>query len=244
MMRISKLFLTALLCGSLFSCSQFSRKTSLETQIDSVSYAIGLDMAKNLQQNLPEVNYDLFLKGIMDSKDSVKLLIESSQEASMIIQTYLMAKQAKEAEEAAIKKYANVKKEGEAFLAKNKTKKGVKTTASGLQYEIIKEGKGDSPKAVDQVQVHYHGTTIDGEVFDSSVDRGEPATFYLNQVIKGWTEGLQIMKKGAKYKFYIPQDLAYGANGGRERGKIKPFMTLVFEVELLDVLKTTTSETK
>jgi len=121
---------------------------------------------------------------------------------------------------------------GEAFLANNKSQAGVITTASGLQYKITQEGTGANPDANDKVTVHYHGTTIDGQVFDSSVERGQPATFGLNQVIPGWTEGLQLLKPGGKATLYIPQGLAYGA---RPAGKIQPFSTLIFEVELISV---------
>lgn len=129
-------------------------------------------------------------------------------------------------------RYGNVKAEGEAFLEANKLRDGVITTESGLQYEVLKEGKGKKPSATDRVRVHYHGTLIDGTVFDSSVDRGEPITFGLNQVIKGWTEGVQLMSVGSKYKFYIPQELGYG---GRQAGSIPPYSALIFEVELLGI---------
>ena len=125
-------------------------------------------------------------------------------------------------------------KEGEEFLAENAKKEGVITTESGLQYIIMKEGTGKKPTETSNVTVHYHGTTPDGTVFDSSVERGEPATFNLNQVIKGWTEGVALMKEGAKYKFFIPQELAYGANP-RPGGPIKPYMPLIFEVELISI---------
>lgn len=122
----------------------------------------------------------------------------------------------------------------EQYLAGIKAKSNVKTTESGLCYEVLKAGKGEKPVATSKVKVHYHGTNIEGEVFDSSVDRGTPAEFGLNQVIKGWTEGLQLMSVGSKFRFYIPQDLAYG---NREQGKIKPYSTLIFEVELLEIVK-------
>ncbi len=128
----------------------------------------------------------------------------------------------------------NYKKQGEDFLAENKKRTGVLTTASGLQYEILKKTEGPKPTSTTKVQVHYHGTTPDGDVFDSSVDRNKPAEFGLNQVIKGWTEGLQLMSEGSKYRFFIPQELAYGANPSGDI--IKPFMPLVFEVELLAIL--------
>lgn len=131
-------------------------------------------------------------------------------------------------------KYGTVKEDGEKFLAENALKEGVITTESGLQYEVIKMGKGKKPSATDRVKVHYHGTLIDGTVFDSSVDRGEPITFGLNQVIKGWTEGVQLMPVGSKFRFYIPQELGYGA---QQAGNIPPYSTLIFEVELLDIEK-------
>jgi FKBP-type peptidyl-prolyl cis-trans isomerase FklB len=131
-------------------------------------------------------------------------------------------------------KYGESKIANEEFLETNRLKEGVHVTESGLQYEVLKQGKGAMPKATDKVKVHYHGTLIDGTVFDSSVDRGEPAEFGLNQVIPGWTEGLQLMNVGSKYKFYIPQELGYGKNNA---GSIPPFSTLIFEVELLDIVK-------
>ena len=131
-------------------------------------------------------------------------------------------------------KYGETKAQGEEFLAANKLREGVITTESGLQYEVIKQGKGPKPTADSKVKVHYHGTLIDGTVFDSSVDRGEPIEFSLNQVIKGWTEGVQLMPVGSKYKFYIPQDLGYGS---RAAGQIPPYSTLIFEVELLGIVK-------
>jgi FKBP-type peptidyl-prolyl cis-trans isomerase len=133
-------------------------------------------------------------------------------------------------------KFAENKKLGEDFLADNKSKAGVKTTASGIQYIVIKEGSGEKPAGPStKVNVHYHGTNLEGKVFDSSVDRGTPSEFGLNQVIKGWTEGVQLMNEGSKYKFFIPQELAYGA---QQRGEdIKPFSTLIFEIELLAVIK-------
>ena len=131
-------------------------------------------------------------------------------------------------------KYGTVKEDGEKFLAENALKEGIITTESGLQYEVIKMGKGKKPSATDRVKVHYHGTLIDGTVFDSSVERGEPITFGLNQVIKGWTEGVQLMPIGSKFKFYIPQNLGYGS---RSTGSIPPYSTLIFEVELLGIEK-------
>jgi FKBP-type peptidyl-prolyl cis-trans isomerase FklB len=146
--------------------------------------------------------------------------------ANTIIQTYL--------ENASQAKFGINKEAGDAFLAENKTKAGIQTTASGLQYEIITEGSGDHPSATASVTVHYHGMLIDGIVFDSSVERGQPATFGVNQVIPGWTEALQLMNKGAKYRLYIPENLAYGAHP-HPGGPIKPFSALIFDVELLEI---------
>jgi FKBP-type peptidyl-prolyl cis-trans isomerase len=146
--------------------------------------------------------------------------------SQQIIQNYFMKKQQLEE--------GNVKESGMQFLEENKNKEGIQVTETGLQYTVIFEGDGKQPSETSNVTVHYHGTTPEGEVFDSSVERGEPATFGLNQVIKGWTEGVQLMKEGAKYKFFIPQELAYGANP-RPGGPIKPYMPLVFEIELISV---------
>jgi FKBP-type peptidyl-prolyl cis-trans isomerase FklB len=150
----------------------------------------------------------------------------NDEEANTIIQNYI----AKLGEA----KFAQFKEEGEQFLASNGQRSEVKTTASGLQYEVVSEGSGQKPGATDSVTVHYHGTLIDGTVFDSSVERNAPATFGVNQVIKGWTEALQLMSVGSKYKLFIPQDLGYGANP-HPGGAIKPYMALVFEVELLNI---------
>ena len=145
-------------------------------------------------------------------------------------------KQKAEAIKKVEQEFADVKSEGVEYLEVNRSKESVQTTESGLQYIVLKEGSGDKPKANSKVKVHYHGTSIDGTVFDSSVDRGEPSEFFANQVIKGWTEGLQLMKVGSKFKFFIPQELAYGAFP-RQGGPIKPFSALIFEVELLDIIE-------
>ncbi len=236
---ITALGLTAVSCNN----NQLKTKKSLETSIDSVSYALGLNTGVRMQAdaNAKELDADLYLQGFVNGTDSTNLLIEV-KDAEAIIRQYFQKKQMeqmKQREEEMKKKaevdHADYKKENEAFLAANKNKDGVKTTPSGLQYMVIKEGEGDTPGATDKVKVHYHGTLIDGTVFDSSVDKGVPSEFGVNQVIKGWTEGLQLMKTGAKYKFFIPQELAYGY---QQRGPIlKPFSTLVFEVDLIDIIK-------
>ncbi|MGY0427233.1 MAG: FKBP-type peptidyl-prolyl cis-trans isomerase, partial [Polaribacter sp.] len=235
-MRILKSLTVLVITASLFSCgNQVKQVKSLKTEIDSVSYAIGLNMASQFKVSLKEVNSDAFIQGYLNGKDSTNLLV-NVKDAQTIISTYIRkkqmaemkVKQEKAAKEAEVK-FADNKKAGKDFLAANKTKKGVKTTASGLQYMVIKEGTGEKPLATSKVKVHYHGTTVDGTVFDSSVERKKPAEFMVNQVIKGWTEGLQLMKVGAKYKFFIPQELAYGAQ--QKGAKIKPFSTSIFEVE-------------
>ena len=243
-MKTIKIVIATLVGFLVTSCnnSQFKTKKTLDNKVDSISYAVGLNMATQVKANFDEVNHDLFIQGFKNGIDSVKLLLDS-EEAPKIIREYFQKKneermkkmqeeQAKKAEE----EFGEYKKENEKFLEENKTKEGVKTTESGLQYLVLKEGKGEKPKATSKVKVHYHGTLIDGTVFDSSVERKEPLEIFVDKVIKGWTEGLQLMTPGAKYKFFIPSDLAYGATP-RTGGKIKPFATLIFEVELLEELK-------
>jgi FKBP-type peptidyl-prolyl cis-trans isomerase len=239
---MKKITLTALVATvTLVACNSGEQEASITTlnnNIDSVSYAIGINSANGLNEQFSEGNMDAYLQGFKDAIDSNTLLL-ATEDAQGVIQTYMQKKQMedmakKQQENEAM--YGNVKAEGEAFLADNATKEGVITTASGLQYVVLTPGSGAQPTAASNVQVHYHGTTPDGTVFDSSVERGQPIDFGLNQVIPGWTEGVQLMKEGAKYRFFIPQELAYGANapqGGQ--GPIKPFMPLVFEVELIKV---------
>ncbi|WP_435414798.1 FKBP-type peptidyl-prolyl cis-trans isomerase [Polaribacter aestuariivivens] len=241
-MKLVKSLVAVAITVSMFSCgNQVKEVKTLNTEIDSVSYAIGLNMATQFKANLKEVNDDAFIQGYISGKDSTNLLV-AQKDIQTIINTYLRKQQTAKMEEQRAKaakeaeaKFGDNKKAGEDFLVENKSKEGVITTDSGLQYIILKEGTGDQPASPStRVKVHYHGTNLEGEVFDSSVDRGTPAEFGLNEVIIGWTEGLQLMKEGAKYKFFIPQEMAYGA---QQRGdKIKPFSTLVFEVELLEVL--------
>jgi FKBP-type peptidyl-prolyl cis-trans isomerase len=196
------------------------------------SYAIGVDIARNVKKAPLEVDVKALAAGLTDGFGDKQSLTEAEQrEAIMALQ-----KRAAEKAEASQKAAGESnRKEGQEFMAANGKKAGVKTTASGLQYEVLKagDGKGKSPKATDGVKVHYHGTRIDGKVFDSSVERKEPISFPLNGVIPGWTEGLQLMKEGDKFKFVIPADLAYGDRGAGE--DIPPGTTLIFEVELLAV---------
>ncbi|MEQ3498125.1 FKBP-type peptidyl-prolyl cis-trans isomerase [Tenacibaculum sp. SSH1-16] len=240
-MKLTNILAATVVGLSIVSCSngQFKQKSSLATEVDSVSYALGLDMANKIKMNFDDMDQDLFVQGFKNGMDSTNLLVES-KDINNILRTFFQKKQQekmKQMQEEQAKKaeaeFGDNKKAGEEFLATNKVKEGVKTTESGLQYVVLKEGEGEVPTANSRVKVHYHGTLIDGTVFDSSVERGEPTEFGVGQVIKGWTEGLQLMKPGAKYKFFIPQELAYGA---QQRGQhIKPFSALVFEVELLEI---------
>ena len=218
--------------AALFSCKNQGKDVKyLETELDSVSYAVGLTMSSQLKNGFEEVKHDILIQAIRNGLDSANLLLET-KDIQKTLQTYFQKKQEeKKISESA--KYEVYKKQGLTFLETNKSKEGVKTTESGLQYIVLKQGKGKKPKTTDRVKVHYHGTTIDGTVFDSSVDKGVPSEFGVTQVIKGWTEGLQLMKVGSKYKFFIPQELAYGQNP--RPGIIKPYMALIFEVELLDI---------
>lgn len=191
---------------------------------DKASYCVGMSVAHSLlSQDLEDLNLEQFTNAMKDVF-AKKNTAFAPQEANAIIQEYL--------DEQASSKYEIHKKDGVEFLASNAKKANVVSLASGLQYEIVKEGSGEKPTATTQVTVHYHGTLIDGTVFDSSVERGSPATFGVNQVIKGWTEALQLMPVGSKWKLFIPQELAYGANP-HPGGPIKPFMALIFDVELL-----------
>jgi FKBP-type peptidyl-prolyl cis-trans isomerase FklB len=198
----------------------------MQTELEKVSYAVGMSIAESLKnQNLDGVDTRVLAEAMNDIFNGNELKL-SPNEANDAIQTYLDSKR----NEA----FAEVKSEGELFLLANRTKEGIHTTSSGLQYEILSEGNGRKPGQTDNVTVHYHGTLIDGTVFDSSVQRGAPASFGVNQVIRGWTEALQLMPIGSKYKLFIPQELAYGANP-HPGGAIKPFAALIFEVELLDI---------
>ncbi len=183
----------------------------LKDQKDKVSYSIGLDIGSTLKRQLIDVNDEILNAGIKDGLSGAETSHDrrANEGNDELFQKEMMAKQAAVRKEAGEKNAA----EGKKFLDENKTKEGVKTTASGLQYKVLKEGTGTAPKATDTVKVNYRGTTIDGKEFDSSYKRGEPATFPVNRVIKGWTEALQLMKPGSKYQLFIPADLAYGERG-------------------------------
>ena len=194
------------------------------TNMDSVSYALGVVLSQNLKsQGFEQIDATEFAKGF-DEGLSGAAKIDPNQ-ANTLIQNYLREKQESAGAEA--------RKAGEDFLAEVAKRPGVKVTDSGLAYEVLKEGTGASPSATETVEVHYHGTLIDGTVFDSSVERGQTIEFPLNRVIPGWTEGVQLMKEGAKYRFYIPYNLAYGAQGSPP--KIPAYSALIFDVELFKV---------
>ena len=201
--------------------------------MNKVSYALGLGIGRQLQDLCGEdLNLEDFAQAVKDIYTGGELAIDEIEGQQMVIE-YLQRRDAeKKAEQAAAGEVA--KKAGEDFLKENSKKAGIVTLPSGLQYMVIKEGTGRSPKATDNVKCHYEGTLIDGTLFDSSKKRGEPATFPLNGVIKGWTEGVQLMKAGATYRFFIPYDLAYGANGAGSA--IPPYAALIFDVELIEVL--------
>lgn len=201
--------------------------------MDNVSYALGLTIGQQLLgMGGKELNIDDFAAAIKDVLAGRDPLVKPA-EAQRLVQAFFAEQEAKQ-QAAMAEKGKAARVEGEAFLAENAKKEGVVTLPSGLQYEVITSGTGRKPKATDKVKCHYEGTLIDGTVFDSSYRRGEPAVFPLNGVIKGWTEGLQLMSEGAKYRFYIPFALAYGANGAG--ASIPPYAALIFDVELLEVL--------
>ena len=202
-------------------------------KMDKVSYALGLGIGRQLaQMGASELNIDDFAAAIKDVIAGNELKV-SNREAQTIVQDYFRKQEEKLNAERAEKGKA-AKAEGEKYLAENAKKEGVVTLPSGLQYMVLKEGNGKKPKATDQVKCHYEGFLIDGTVFDSSIQRGEPAVFPLNQVIAGWTEGLQLMQEGAKYRFFIPYILGYGEGGAG--ASIPPYAALIFDVELLEVL--------
>lgn len=206
----------------------------LKTLEEQAAYAIGLDIGKSILADGAELNPDLVAKGLTDAMKKSKPLLTDEQ----IKETMTAFSKAMQAKADAKAKTAGEKnmKDGATFLAANKAKKGVKTTETGLQYEVLKAGTGASPKKTDVVRVHYHGTLIDGKVFDSSVERKEPAEFPVGRVIAGWTEALQLMKVGDKWKLTIPANLAYGERG-TPGGPIPPNAVLVFEVELLEIVE-------
>ena len=213
---------------------QKGRNTEIKTSMDSVSYAIGADIGGNLKRGkVDSLNVDLLAAGLADGLDSTLRLDEETLQG--VMQAFMMKMQTRmKAEEAA--KGEKSRLAGEEFLAENGKRTGVITTPSGLQYEVITMGTGPKPQPTESVKVHYTGKLIDGTVFDSSVERGEPAVFGVTQVIPGWVEALQMMPVGSKWKVFIPSELAYGASGA-PGGRIEPHSVLVFDMELLGIEK-------
>ena len=233
MKKVNVVLAAAVVAFGVFATSCDSKRSvSLKTGVDSVSYALGIANGAMFEQSLKNfpgdpIDVDLLVIGLeLAMKGDSSAMKMTAEEAQAFLQLYFTEAQVKDANK--------TRDEGEKFLTDNKAKNGVITTESGLQYKVITEGTGDKPTAEDRVSVHYTGTLLDGTQFDSSLDRGEPSTFGVSQVIRGWTEGLQIMPVGSKYEFWIPSDLAYGERGSQN---IKPNSVLHFEVELLEIVK-------
>lgn len=224
-MKIKKLGITAVCVALFLSISSISIAQDISNKIDSVSYSVGILFAKNIkQQGVKELNSQLVAKAIDDyMKGTARVIPE--KECQKMYMDYM--------QKLAESKGASAKSDGVNYQISNAAREGVTVTESGLQYEVLASGTGPKPKASDKVKTHYHGMLIDGTVFDSSVDRGEPISFNVGGVIKGWTEALQMMNVGDKWRLVIPSELAYGARGAGS--KIPPHATLIFEVELLDI---------
>ena len=219
------IFLSSLILFIACKTEKTNKTANLITELDSVSYSLGVNIGENIKTQFEDINLDNFEAGIKDVLEKDLEAKISDNQAQAIIQSYFSKKQQKQSE--------SVIEEGINFLRENGKREGVTTLASGLQYEVINDGTGPKPTIEDNVTTHYHGTLIDGTVFDSSVDRGEPASFPVGGVIKGWTEALQLMAVGSKWKLYVPYDLAYGERGAGPQ--IGPYSTLIFEVELISI---------
>ncbi len=230
------------LFGSIALTAQ-AQDAQIKSRIDSVSYLAGQNIAQSVLKDFPEANVYLLVQGLSDALLQKPSLLTDPE--NKCVMSYFQEKMgAIEQAEQAVNQEALAqeieaarinREKGEAFLVANAKKQGIKVTPSGLQYEVIKKGRGERPSATSTVKVHYTGTTINGEIFDSSVERNEPISFPLNAVIPGWTEGVQLMNVGAKYRFYIPQELAYGQNS--PTALIPPYSVLIFEVQLLEIEK-------
>jgi FKBP-type peptidyl-prolyl cis-trans isomerase len=232
MMKNSIIYGLVLVLALSASCQQSGKTVKLESNIDSVGYAIGVLVgSNNLKQLEAAPEGDAINKEAMSAAFRAASMGEEAmmteEEAQAVVQRFFEGAGERESQKSL--------EEGNAFLEKNKAREGVTTTESGLQYEVLTAGTGPLPTATDQVRVHYHGTLIDGKVFDSSVDRGEPVVFGVSQVIPGWTEALQLMPVGSKWKIYIPSEIGYGERGAG--GDIGPNAALIFEVELLEIVK-------
>jgi len=221
---LAALALVLVACEKTDTPRKEEKSTKLETEFDRYSYGLGMMVGERVLRQYGDVDYELLLAGIKAQHQNQATQI-NMEEATQAMSDHLQ----KQLEE----KSAGARSEGEAYLKTNAEKEGVMVTASGLQYSVITEGDGEKPQASDEVTVHYRGTLLDGTEFDSSYARGAPATFALNQVISGWTEGVQLMKVGSKYQFVIPFKLAYGERGAG--GSIGPYETLIFDIELIEI---------
>ncbi|MDA1052584.1 MAG: FKBP-type peptidyl-prolyl cis-trans isomerase [Planctomycetota bacterium] len=221
---------------SLVACGQDAPKGALpapdyKTTLDQASYGIGTNIGRSLKADGLEINVEALAQGIKDVLANAAPRLTEAQ-VSVALKAFQQEMDAKAATRAKVAGEKNLR-EGKAFLATNKAKQGVVTLASGLQYAVLKIGKGPPPKVTDTVRTHYHGTLLDGTVFDSSVERNEPATFQVGGVIRGWTEALQLMQVGSKWRLFVPSELAYGPRGAG--GDIGPHAVLIFDVELLAI---------
>ena len=239
-MKTFKLFILAFVFLSVVACKKQYAEKTLETKIDSVSYALGVDLADKFKISFGKIDTDLFIQGYLNAVDSSGLLLKKADLS--IINAYVQQRKIDEinrlqqqSSEKVKKQFAETTRLGVEFLAYNKKQKGIVATKSGLQYEVLKEGNGAKPNLASTVKVHYTGKLINGTVFESSKKQDHPSLQKVNAVIKGWSEGLQLMKEGAKYRFFIPQELAYGAT--YKSKLIQPFSALVFEIELIEIVK-------
>ena len=229
---LSSLFLFLFYCES-GSAKSKTKTVTLKTNRDTISYYIGIDIAKSFANIKNEIDIDILIQGLNDKLSDKKLLVNEDK-AQKFMREFSAKMQKKQQDINTVVGKKNMES-GKKYLEKNKKKEGVVTTESGLQYSVLKQGNGKKPEKTDKVKVHYKGKTINGKEFDSSYKRGEPATFPVTGVIKGWTEALLLMNVGSKYKLFIPSDLAYGKRGAGQ--DIGPNSTLIFEVELLDIVK-------
>lgn len=221
----NNIYLIVSLFISINTTTKSMNAQKIKNEVDSVSYSLGVNIGENIKSQFPNIDLKNFESGIQDVLSDKKEPKIEGQDAQKVIQEYF-TKQQEKASEGKIE-------EGKAFLAENGIRKEVITLESGLQYEILNSADGPKPTLNDQVTTHYHGTLLDGTIFDSSVDRGQPATFPVSGVIKGWTEALQLMSVGSKWRLFVPYDLAYGEKGAS--AQIGPYSTLIFDVELLKI---------